>query len=337
MSFEYNPAHRQRVYYSPGGSEIVKFPRGNIYTAMNLAINLEVDVANATNNANIPDNQVARVIQDMALVKNSSDTKWKLSGEALATLFRYSRKGVEAASNVQIAVTHNVSNVPGKMHLHCPFHPLDALKPWDFGCDTRGAEWELHITFRDLTAAGTLFGTINAAITAAEAENYIDIELEKLALRPGPNGADSLSNRAPMIVGYRETSTNVTANNPSFSIDIPEMKDYRNVILWTTHFANTLQEVGESDILDDMVKIFDTQDHTYVHRKASVLREDTSLRWALGSSLPAGVYDVNLTKFGSALDRVVSNDVNRLLAEMSVAKQSNATQIRSIFVTQERQ
>ena len=337
MSFEFQPADRQRLYYEPGATKVYKFPRGNLYAAMNWLLHLEANVVTGAGQ-NPPDQQIFRAIQNVSLLADG-DTIWNLSGEMLAAYFTY-RNGVAAAGNSTIPVTV-ANNVQAQHFLHLPFHPMDAKKPEDFMVDTRKHEYELSITWRDLTAAGVLFGThaSSGEVTVTDAENYLDIELERLALRPNPfNGQpDNLSDKTPNVMGLRETTTNVTADNTGFSIDIPEFRNYRNLILWTTHFANTNSEVGENDILNDKVKIFDTQGHIYQNRRAEVIREDTAQRWGVGSNLFNGIYDLNFIKFGAGTDPIVSNSTTKLLAEMGVAKQSNETRVRALFVTQESQ
>lgn len=337
MSFEFQPADKTRLYYEPGATKVYKFPRGNLYAAMNWLLNLEVNVVTGAGE-NPPDQQIFRAIQNVSLLADGQ-TVWNLSGEMLAAYYTY-HNGVAAAGNTTVAVTV-ANNVQAQHFLKLPFYPLDAQKPQDFLVDTRKHEYELVITWRDLTAAGVLFGThaLSGSVTATDAENYLDIELERLALRPNPfNGApDNLDKKTPNVIGLRETTTDVTANNSGFSIDIPEFRNYRNLLLWTTHFANTNSEVGENDILNDKIKIFDTQGHIYQNRKASFVREDTAQRWGVGSNLFNGIYDINLTKFGAGTDPIVSNSTVKLLAEMSVAKQSNVTKVRALFVTQESQ
>lgn len=338
MAFEFNPEYKTRIYYEPGGSAVYRFPSGNIYSAMAMLLKLEANIVSNTA-SNAPDFQIFNAIASVTLIRNSNQIVWSLSGQALALMFTYDRRnGSQAVGNAAIAGSV-ANNVQGQHYLHCPFHPLNAMRPWDFAVDTRGNDYELRITWRDLTVAGTLFGTISGTVTVTNSENYLEIELQKLDLRPNPiNGApDSLTNVVPMIVGIREERQEVNSSNTQFQIDIPDFQNYRNVLLFTTHIANTLQEVGENDIIQNRIKVFDTQNRVKQERLADMVRQETSRRWGLGSSIPNGFYDVDLLAFGAASDVIVASNITDLQLQLDVVKQSNATYVRTIYITQEKQ
>ncbi len=335
MAFEVNNLYSKRFYYEAGATQVHQVPKGNLFSDMDLDINLEIDVV--TNTAsNAPDFQVARAIQKLEVFKNQTSI-WSISGEALAAFFLFHR-GAQAASNAAIAGSV-ATNVAGRMFLACPFAPEDAANPADYAMDTRGDDYEIHITWRNLSAAGTLFGTVSGTITANQGENYIDLTLTKLSLRPSPDG--SLDKYAdpkfkPFMRGLRETVTDITANQSLMPFDISKFKTYRRVTMWATHIANTLQEVGENDILTDKIVLKDTQEHIYHSVQAKYLREKTSQQWGVGSSLGAGIYDLPLTRFGNLVDQIVSNQAIELMLLADVTKQSNATKLHLIFDTTER-
>lgn len=334
----YKPQYTKRFYYEANKTEVYKFPSGNLFAAMNMLLKLEVNVVTNTG-SNAPDFQVFNAIERVELIRDSKQLVWSLSGQALALLFRYQYdNGTAAASNAAIAGAV-ANNVQGQEYLHCPFHPLDAAKESDFGCDTRAHDYELKIKWRDLTVAGTLFGTISGTITDTDSENYLELELENIIPMPNPatKAPDSLTGFAPLIVGYREDRQVVAASSTKFQIDIPDFQKYRNVILYTTHVANTLQEIGVNTVLANNIKVYDTQNTFYADILAEMLRQKTSRRWGTGSSVPAGMYDINLTKFGSVFDALVSNNTTDLYMDLDVTKLTNATYVRPIYVTQESQ
>ena len=332
----FSPQYYKRFYYEANGSETFKFPSGNLFSAMKLLLKLEANIVTSTS-SNAPDFQIFNAIDNIQLIRDSKEIVWSLSGQAAALLFTYV-KGKAAANNAAIAGTV-ANNVQGQHFLHCPFYPLDAIKPWDFSCDTRAHDYELKIKWKNLTAAGTLFGTIGSSITVTDSENYLELQLDVITPMNSPidNKPDGLASVAPLIVGYREDKLAVTANNNKFQIDIPDFQKYRNIVLFTTHVANTLQEVGENDIIQESIKLYDTQKKFYQDVRVDMLREDTSQRWGLGSTLPNGAYDMNILAFGSALDVLVSNNVTNLFLDLDVVKQTNNTFIRPIYVTQEEQ
>lgn len=333
MSFELNASYAKRFYYEAGQKQTFEIPQGNLYAGMNLDINLEVDLAGI--GSNVPDFQVARAIQKIELLRDNT-VYWSLSGEALAAKFRFIR-GAEAPSNASIAGAV-ANNVQGRMHLQCAFSPEDAARPQDYALDSRGSDWELAITWRNLTTAGTLFGTLAGAVTAAQGENYIDVEFQKLQLRASPaGGADSYQNLRPFMRGLREVIEDVTSTQDAFLIQPAKLKQYRSILIWATHYANTLQKVGLNTILTDKIVIDDTQDKIYHSMTAKMLREKTALRWGVGSNLPAGLYEVPLTAFGNLVDEIVSDNVVSLRLKPDVTKLANVTQLHVIYDTTEKQ
>jgi hypothetical protein len=305
-------------------------PRGNLYAGMWLDINAQVDILTSVC-ANAPDFQIARMIKRL-YINMGPTTVWDISGEALALLFTY-RGGVACASNATIAGAV-ANNVKGRHTLYLPFAPDDALKPWDILMDTRIADYEVRIEFRDLSVAGTLFGSIGTSIGVTNAENYIEVEFEQLKLRVDPNGQpDALQNQTPLMRGIIERASDITQDNTGFSFDLPDFQTFRNVMLWSTEDTNANQTQGNNSVFDNKIELKDSQSYTYQSVLASTLREKTSQRWKLGSNLPAGLYELNLLQWGAMVDALVSVDVNHMYLYASVAKQANATQVRYITDT----
>lgn len=329
MSFEFNANDFVRLTYKAGATVTAKVPRGNLYSGMNFLQKLEVDIVTAVA-SNVPDYQVGRVMQKVEILRDQ-DTIWSISGEMLQMKFE-NRNGTASKGNTTIAGAV-ATNVKGQLSLHLPFSPDDAMKPWDFAMDTRKHEYTIAITWRDMKVAGTLFGTIGGTIAVVDDENYIDIELERLALRPG----DSLANTSPFMRGLRQTTTDVVSANSGFEIDVAKFKTYRNIDLVTTHEAATDQEVLVSTVFDGKIHLRDTQDHTYHNRRAEVIHEQTSQNLGLGSGLKDGIYGMPLTAFGSALDAIASDNTHELLLTASVVKLANDTTIHAIFDTIEQQ
>ncbi|GEM_PF-3595339 len=338
MSFGFRPQYKTRLYYEAGKTDVYFLPRGNLFSAINLLLMLEVNVV-SSDSSNAPDFQIWNAIERMELIQDSRKAIWSLSGQAAALLFGKTRgAGVAAYANAAIAGT-TANNVQGQMYLSCKSYPLDAPKPWDFLIDTRAHQYELKIKWRDLTVAGTLFGTIGSSITLTASENYMEVELD--ALLPMKNPADgkddAYARGTPPVVGYIENKQAITASNTKFQVDLAEFQKYRNLIIYATHVVNTAQEVGESDILQNNIKIYDTQGVFYVDELASMVKAKTSRKWGQGSSLNAGVYDIEFTAFGSAFDALQSNNIVNLFMDLDVVKQSNNTYLRTIQVTQEAQ
>lgn len=336
--FQFAPNYQKRLFYEPNGTKSIEFPKGNLFSAIDLLLKLEVNIATG-GASNAPDFHVFNAIDNISLIKNSNINVWSISGQAMAALYTYDRESGVAAENNAAVAGSAASNVQGQHFLNVPFYPLDAVNKKDFACDTRFNDYELKIKWKDLTAVGTLFGTHTGAITATNTENYLDIELKMLELRPNPiNGQpDALSEVPPMIVGLREERLDVDSSNTKFEVDIVDGIDFRNIILYTTHLANTGQEVGENDIIQNFMRLRDSKNQTMQYRSVEMIRELTSQKWGLGSSLPNGIYDVPLTAYGHATDVVRSTPVKDLIMNLDVVKQTNDTKIRPIFVSQERQ
>lgn len=335
MSFKSKNTYVKRFYYEAGQTQVYKPPRANLFTEFDLDINLEVDIATSAS-SNAPDYQIARAIQKLEVRTSDGNVKWSMSGEALAVKFLY-RRGVEAKSNASIAgATGN--NKQGRMFLKCLFSPDNAARPQDYMMDTRAQEYEIAVTWRDLTVAGTLFGTIAGTMAAAQGENYIDLTLHKVDLSPSPNGTkDAYATQSPFIRGLREVIEDVTSTQDGFLIQPSKMKQYRGFTLWATHEANTSQEIGINTILTDKIVLQDTQDTQYHSVKARSLHEETSLARGLGSGLPDGIYDMDLTRFGNLVDEIASDNVVELKLLPDVTKLANATRIHMIYDTTERQ
>src|SRR5690606_18913222 len=123
------------------------------------------------------------------------------------------------------AIAGSVANdVVGKYTLKAPFYPLDAVKEWDFGLDTRRHKYELKVKWRDLTVAGTLFGTISGTITASTGNCYLDVSLDKIipVMDPTTGKADKWSdpNYSPLMVSYREDKKEISVSNTKFQVNL---------------------------------------------------------------------------------------------------------------------
>ena len=334
----FKPQYYKRFYYEANGTDVYKLPKGNLFSAINMLLKLEVNIASG-GASNAPDYQVFNAIETIELIKDSKNIVWSMSGQAFALMFtRAYGNGQAAPDNLAVAGSA-ASNVKGQHYLNVHAHPIGSLKPWDFAIDTRAHDYELKIKWKDLTAVGTLFGTHTGAITAVDSENYLEIELENIVpeFNPATGKQDALSGIAPLVVGLREQKLSIDANNNQFQIDVPDLIKMHNILLYTTHVANTAQEIGESDILQNKVKLFNTQNNVFQDVLVEMVRQRTARKWGHGSNLNAGVYDLNQTAFGSVYDALVSNSVNDIYLEMDVVKQSNATYLRPIYVTQEQQ
>jgi hypothetical protein len=330
--------YNKRFTYEDNKTETWKLPRNNLFSAINLLLTVEVNIVTSTS-SNAPDFQVWNAIERIELIQDAKKAVWSISGQAAGLLFRRTfGTGILAADTAAIAGTV-ATNVIGKEFARLPANPLDAIKPWDYAIDTRAHDYELKIKWRNVAVAGTLFGTVGGTITKTDSEIYVDVELENLKPQPNPvdGSADALMNQVPLIVGLREDKQEVSTSNNKFQIDLPSNQKYRNIILYTTHVAATLQELGENDIIQNDIKLYDTQGTFYHTPKVEMLRQDTSRRWGSGSNMPNGFYDINMTAFGSVFDALVANNITDLFLDLDVVKQANATYIRPIYVTQETQ
>lgn len=337
MAFRSTPRYQERIVYAPNATKTFVFPRGNLYAGMTLDINAEVDISVAAA-TNAPDYQIARIIKEVEIIQDANTSVWKISGEALAAYFE-KRRGIASPGNTTIAgATGN--NKQGRMTLYCPFAPEDALKPWDFLMDTRAHKYEMRIVFRDVTQAGTFFATLGggSTIAAVNEENYIELALDQVDLKVGPNGAeDALVGTAPLMRGLFERTIDITASNANgLKIDLPVYKTFRNILLWATHETNANQIQGNGGVLTDRVTLLNTQNKTFQVHKASMLREATAVRWE-DTALNAGLYEIAVTRWGAVTDTEVSDNSNELYLLAPVTKLANGTALRVISDTVERQ
>lgn len=325
MSFLFQPQYFKRVPYSPGSTEVVRLPAGNLISAIRARLNAEVNV---TATASLPPfNQVARLCKTIRLNQVGGKTIWSLSGEMAAEIFS-NRRGV-AGDNTTIAGTV-ANDLIGVHHLDMRAAPDDAMKPWDYAIDTRKYDYDLEFVFNDLTVLGNLFGA--GTITATAAESYIDLELEMLTLTLGPDGKpDSLEKVSPFLRGLTETNVNVDNDNPKLAIRLPDFQEYRNIIIKTTETASN-QELGRNTVLNDEVMLRTTDNKVIQKVKANALRSRT--KQFLGvETLADGLYWLPLTAFGAIGDHVKSDRAAVLELEQSVKKLTGATRVRLVYDT----
>lgn len=333
MAFQNRRHYKERIYYEPLGTKVFKFPRGNLYAGFALDIRAEMDIV--TNPAaNVPDYQIARMIKQLEIVQGTN-TIWQISGEALAMLFSH-RRGIEAPGNASIS-TAVANNKQGRHYMYVPFAPDDAFKPWDFLMDTRKYDYEMRIQFRDISAAGTFFASFGGTANVVSVENYIDLSLDQINLRPGPDGRpDALTNVSPLMRGLFERTADVMQSNNQFKLDLPKFKTFRTITLWATHETNANQVQGNGSVLSDKIILKDTQEKEYLSEMISHVRENTAQRWGV-TALNAGLYELPIARWGSTTDALVSDTANELYLLSSVNKQANATAVRIISDTIERQ
>jgi len=334
----FKPQQHKKFYYEPNGSEVWKLPSGNIFFAINMLLKLEVDIASG-GATNAPDYQIFNSIERIELIQDSKKLIWSMAGQDYALLFGRDYGNGQAAPDNALVAGSAASNVKGQYYLSAKSYPIGALVPWDYAIDTRAHDYELKIKWRDLTAVGTIFGTHTGAITATNTENYLEVELDNAVpeITVASGKRDALMTTIPHVVGLRSQKLSIDANNPQYRIDLPNIMKFHNIVIYTTHVVNTAQEVGKSDIIQNKAKLFNTQQTVFQDMLVEMVRQRTARRWGHGSNLNAGVYDFNMTAFGSFHDVMVSNNINDLFMELDVVKQSNATYLRPIYVTQEMQ
>lgn len=329
MPFELKNQDAVRIGYDPGTTPTYKFPRGNLFAGMNLLLKVEIDIA-TNNSAGVPSFQIGRAIQKLE-IKRGSTAVWSISGEMLELMCKY-RFGNAAKKNATLTVNTGTNKI-GYLYLPIRFSPDNALKPWEYAMDTRAHEYTLAITWRDLTAAGTLFGTNAGTVSATKAENYVDIELVTLGLR----GNDRLASVRPFFRGLIESTHEVTSNNPKYKIETPQDGTFRSVTLVTMEEDSDGADVVNGSVFDDKIILTDNQFKEYHAQRAEFIHQATALRWGLGSNLPDGVFDVHFLEWGSVLDALASDNIHSLKFLASVVKQTGDTTIRSIFDTVEQQ
>ncbi len=329
MGIELKNQDATRIGYDPGVTPTYEFPRGNLFAGMNLLINLEIDIA-ASASAGVPSFQIGRAIQKLE-IKRGNTAVWSISGEMLELMTKY-RFGHEGKANAGLTVATGTNKI-GQLYLPVRFAPDNALKPWEYAMDTRAHKYTLAITWRDLTAAGTLFGTNAGTVSATKAENYVDIELVTLQPRPG----DRLLEVRPFFRGMIESTHEVGSNNPKFSIETPQDGTFRAMTLVTTEDDTDGATVVSGNVFTDKIILTDNQFKEYHAQRANFVHQATALRWGLGSSLPDGVYDVNFLEWGSVLDVLASDNVKKLKFLAEVTKLTGATNIRAIFDSVEQQ
>lgn len=332
--FNFKDEFQEKFIYKRGTPLPFNPPRGNLYAGLTLDVNLEVNIA-AGGASNVPSFQVARAIQKLE-IKRGNDALWSISGEALAAKF-LTRRGIEAKGNLAIA-GDEANNVKGRVVLYLPFAPDDAARPQDYLMDTRAHKYEIAITWRDLTAVGTLFGTHTGALTVTDTENTISIHMDRLDLGNGMDGKpDAYQNASPLMRGIKEVIEPITATAAGKKLEPDTGKVYRGVTIFAQHEANANQMLGLNTILTNMIVVKDSQGLGHHSVEASTLHAKTSQLRGVGSGLSDGVYDLPFTRFGNLVDELHSNNVRELQILADVTKLANATYLHMIYDTTERQ
>lgn len=339
MSFEKNTAYEERIALKNGGNATVfEFPLGNYFGAMDLDLNLDLDIATGAP-VGIISHQVARMIEKLEIFRDGENQIWNIAGEDLARLFRY-RDGVEAVDNAQIAAATG-NGVTGRMFLHIPFYLLGSPKQRDCAMDTVNHKYKMKIKFRDVMAANTLFkdlATNSSAITVNDSGSYIDLTLHKLALKPGPNGQpDAYDKVAPYFPGLISQTTTIDSTQSDKEIKLPESKVIYGAVLFANADSDSgVNPTGYNTILTDNVVLKNTQGRVINNIKVATLRQLTSLKHR-NASLEDGLYDFDFTEYGNIPDSLYSDNVAPLKFVMPVAKLTNETRIMTIVKTVERQ
>lgn len=337
MAFEKNTAYEKRIEFkNNANASVFEFPQGNFFGAMDLDINLDIDVATGAM-VTIEQHQIARCIEELVIMRDGENVVWQLAGEELARLFRY-REGVEAAGNVQLSVGTG-NNKTGRMFLHVPFHIMDTMKQSDCAMDTNSHKYELKLKFRDIKSDGGLYADTSAgAITLNDAGCYIDLTLHKLTPVKGPTGnGDAYTKSAPYFPGYISRVDTITATKPDFDIEMPENKVIHGVMLFANaDAASGSNPVGSNSIFTDRLQLKNTQGRVIQNPKATTVRELTSLK-RRQNSLEAGLYDYEFTEYGNIIDSLLSDGIAPLKIVAAVAKQTYDTRVTSIIRTIEQQ
>ncbi len=342
MAFQFDQEYKETLNYNKNALSVFKFPRGNIFTGMELLLSAKVNVTGVSSNA--PDFQIFNLIDTVQLVRDSKNIVWNISGKALALYFTNGlRYGLPAAAGNALIAGAIANAVTGQHYLNCSFAPFDAPKQGEFGCDTRGHSYELRIKWADATQAGILFGTVGGITVVQNSDITLDIQLNQVNLINNPtNGQpDSLTLRQngsspALMMGLIETVDAIAQANPKFPRDVPNNMSYRDIILWTTDTPNANQEVGVSTILNNEITLQDSQGDVKMAPKASMVHQRTSQNWGLGTGVNAGVYDLQLLPYGSSMDVYVDSAVQDLGLVLDV-NAGTAAQVRTIFVTQQTQ
>lgn len=336
MAFEKNTAFEKRIEFkNNANASVFEFPKGNFFGSMDLDLNLDIDVATGAM-VNIINHQVARMIEELVIMRDGEHVHWQVSGESLARLFRY-QEGVESVDNAQIS-TGTGAGKTGRMFLHIPFYVVDSMKKSDCAMDTNSHKYELKIKFRDITADNVLYADTSAGtITVNDAGCYIDLTLHKITPVKGENGADSWQKSAPYFPGLTEREDTITATKSDFPIELPENKMCHSLLLFANADASAgVNPTGYNDIFTDRLQLKNTQGRVIMNPKATTIRQLTSLK-RRNNSLENGLYDYDLTEYGNLVDSLLSDSVAPLKIVAAVAKKTNDTRVTTIIRTIERQ
>lgn len=337
MSFERNTEDEKRIEHKNGGNSTYEFPQGNYFAGMHFDMNIDIDLATAVAVTVLPE-QVARMIEELIIMRDGNNVAWQISGEMLARLFKKNKNGVEAASNTTMSVA--VANgKTARCSFYIPFSILGAPKASDAAMDTNAHKYELKIKWRDLTASGTLFAdTSSSAITINAAGTYIDLELDKITPVTGPDGkADSYSLKRPFFPSLMEQQDTITQTKSDYRIELPENKVVHNLVLFTNTESTANAWTGSNSILTGNLNLRNTQGRSIQNRKASTVRERTSQDLNLGSNIEDGLYHFPITQHGNIVDSLVSDGTKPLYVRADVAKLANETRITTIVQTIEQQ
>ena len=66
----FKPQYYKRFYYEANGTDVYKLPKGNLFSAINMLLKLEVNIASG-GASNAPDYQVFNAIETIELIKDS--------------------------------------------------------------------------------------------------------------------------------------------------------------------------------------------------------------------------------------------------------------------------
>jgi len=334
MAFERNTQFEKQLDFKNGSNDTYEFPRGNFYDGVTLDINFDVSISVAPAVTALQ-HQVARIIEEVIIMRDGENVSWQLSGETLARLFK-KQKGVEAASNMTITGATG-DNKKGRCFLHIPFNIIGGLKASDAAMDTVHHKYELKIKYRDIKADGTLFADTSAATIELNSAS-IDLELHKVTPIAGPNGApDSYLVNAPLFPGLMERQDTVAQTKSDFDIEMPEYKTCYSVFMFAQKKVSAENWQGSNDILSSLLTVRNTQGRVIQQRKATVLREETSMVLEQGSNLENGFYILPLTQHGNVVDSIVSDGTKPLYVRAGVTKPAEDANIVTVTQTIEQQ
>lgn len=294
--------------YNSQAQDTIDVPAGRILNELDFVLDATLTTTAATLNPHPAG--LANFIDRLEVYTANGKTIVDLSGQDLYD--KFAKINGIFGDNVDLVGGVVANGTTARQTLRLPFFLEDGQRPDDGILQTINQDVKIRVSYKNPTAAGTLFGTV-AGLSGVS----VSLRVSMKEIRADQQARDAIMKNG-VERSLRKFDYSITQTNDAFVLDkLPKNEVYRKLTLMARSTVNNMT-VGTEAVIDhskEMAVKSTADNNTYQRDVVRVFRGET-LQKRQDASLTKGVIDVEFLQFGSIMEAIYSSNANELFVEV---------------------